>query len=1185
MSIALNSTTFSQELPTPTAYPSFFNMTVGVVPNTVTLALYYIMGTSYTSNVAPPTSSYEIKYATAGSTTGTSFITQQMIATSLSQLTPPITWNSDTEVIQSLIFDPSLGFDKGGKLYILTTNYILTVTTSKTISVFLTLTNNARAINAYGNYGLAFDTKRRLYYSGISTTVSNNGAVVCVDTLVSPVVSTIVYGNSNNLYNSITIDSSQVYSSVPSAAEYLYTSVNNTSQIIQSTIGLQDQKTIDVSTYGITKVTNMVTSTTGVIYASIVNANGSVTINQYTSGFTPLNVGATNQLTTLSGENSTGLGVSGSTIYFSNNGHTVLSSYTPMSYPSYFNMTYGYIPSNTASTTPALYYIRGTSPIQGVAPLANTYEIYYVTNGGAPQKYLNQQLFIDAVNRYNSAYPKTPATPAWGTTDFIQSIIFDPSLGFDKGGKMWILTTRFIFSANIATGINVYLMLNGGSINVASGTTGNYGLAFDTSRNLYYSGLFPTSTNMGSVLKIDTSATNTPSTVLATSIYNSVVGYPYLAVAIDSSQVYLKMSTPNEKLFVTYGTNNVIGSTLTGSGGKQNCLPTTGVSKYTNIIITQSGYYFAVAVNTNGTTTINQFDSTGQPLPITTLLPDGTYYTASSSNVIDTLINQTTSGLAVSGNTLTYTNNSYSTISTYTLVIPVYPSYYNMTVGVVPNNVTPALYYIMGTSNSLNSPPLTSSYEIKYATLDNTKGESFITQQMIATSLSQLTPPITWNSATEVIQSIIFDPLLGFDKGGKMYILTTNYILSVRANKTIELFFTLNSVNAGTAVFGNYGLAFDTNHNLYYTGLDVNNTTQGVLMRANIITTPIIASTIYSVSPNVIYNLVAIDSSQVYSNTPSAVEYLYVSSINNGVPQLIKSTIGSLQNQRLIDGSSYGITKVTNMVITKSGLIYATVVNTDGSVTINQYTSNFTPMPVTKLLSSPTAYSATNNQIATIVNETNTGLAVSDNTLYFSNNAHTTLSSYTPTIPTPTPTPSPTPTPDPYANICFPANTPIKTDQGVIAIQNIVTSFHTIKSKPIIAITRTMLLENFLVCFEPHSLRKNYPSQRTIMSGEHKVRYNSELTEARNFVGKFEGVKLVDYNGEVLYNILLDTHETVKVNGMVCETLHPKNAVAQLYNKSIDEHTRVKLINEMNDKLIKRNFNAFKKTVSKYTTK
>jgi hypothetical protein len=1183
---------------TPTTYPSYLNMTLGVVPtSTSTPALYYILGTSTNSLVAPPTSSYEIKYATVGSTTGTSFITQQMIITSLSQLSPPITWNSSSEVIQSLIFDPTLGFDKGGKLYILTTNYILAVTANKIITVFFTLNNNAKTFNSFGNYGLAFDTKHRLYFSGINTNSSTNGGVARVDTSQTDptqVVPTLIYANVNNLYNSLIIDSSQVYANTPSAVEYLYTSVYNQPQIIKSTIDLNDPTSIDVSSYGITNITNMVATTTGLIFANIMNTDGSVTINKYTSGFTPVPLSilsstaaaSSNVVATLVGENATGLAVSNSALYYSNNGHTTMASYN-YPFPSYFNMTYGYTPSNTVSTTPALYYIRGTSNTQGVTPLANTYEIYYVTSTGTPQLYLNQQFFIDAVNRYITAFPTNPATSVWGTSDYIQSIIFDPTLGYDKGGKMWILTTRFIFTASVTTGVNVYLMLNGGSINVGSATNGNYGLAFDMSHNLYYSGITPANTTMGAVLKFDTSATTTPTTVLATNVYSAVSGYPYLAVAIDSSQVYLNMPSPKEKLFVTYGTNNVIGSTLGGNQGLMNCLPTSGVTKYTNIATTQSGYYFAVAVNTDGTTTLNQYDSTGQPLPITTLLPDGTYYTPSSSNVIATLTNQKSSGLAVSGNKLYYTNNGYSTMSTYTLVIQpptYYPSYFNMTAGVVPNTTTPALYYIVGKSTSSSVAPPTSSYEIKYVTLNSTSGSSFVSQDMIAGALSLLSPPITWNSSTEVIQSLIFDPTKGFDKGGKLYILTTNYILSVTADKIITVFFTLNSLNAGTGVYGNYGMTFDSKHNLYYTGLTVGNNTQGALLCANTIVTPVIASNIYSPSPNVIYNLVAIDSSQVYSEIPSAVEVLYVASVNNGVHQLISTLIGSTQNQKIINSSAYGVARVTNMTITTSGIIYANVVNTDGSVSINQYTSNFTPVPVTTRLPNGTPYTTSSNAVASIVGQNVTGMTVSDTSLYFSNNNYSTIASYTPPDPTPTP-PTPTPMPDPYGNICFPENTPINTDQGVIAIQKINTSIHTIKSKPIVAVTRTLLLENFLVCFEPHSLRKNYPSQRIIMSGEHKVKYNGELTEARKFIGQFEGVKAVKYNGQVLYNILLDTHEFVKVNGMVCETLHPKNAVARLYNSSIDESTRVKLINEMNDKLVKGNFDAFKKTVSKYISK
>jgi hypothetical protein len=44
-----------------------------------------------------------------------------------------------------------------------------------------------------------------------------------------------------------------------------------------------------------------------------------------------------------------------------------------------------------------------------------------------------------------------------------------------------------------------------------------------------------------------------------------------------------------------------------------------------------------------------------------------------------------------------------------------------------------------------------------------------------------------------------------------------------------------------------------------------------------------------------------------------------------------------------------------------------------------------------------------------------------------------------------------------------------------------------------------------------------------------------------------EDVKKIDYDGHILYNILMDDHETVNVNNLVCETLHPENIVAELY--------------------------------------
>ena len=89
------------------------------------------------------------------------------------------------------------------------------------------------------------------------------------------------------------------------------------------------------------------------------------------------------------------------------------------------------------------------------------------------------------------------------------------------------------------------------------------------------------------------------------------------------------------------------------------------------------------------------------------------------------------------------------------------------------------------------------------------------------------------------------------------------------------------------------------------------------------------------------------------------------------------------------------------------------------------------------------------------------------------------------------------------------------------------------------------------------------------------------MTEARKFIGSFNGVKLAKYNGQILYNILLDTHETMSVNGLICETLNPNNAIAKLYNGSIDNITRIQIINEMNRKAVKNELEMYKKSISK----
>ena len=132
-----------------------------------------------------------------------------------------------------------------------------------------------------------------------------------------------------------------------------------------------------------------------------------------------------------------------------------------------------------------------------------------------------------------------------------------------------------------------------------------------------------------------------------------------------------------------------------------------------------------------------------------------------------------------------------------------------------------------------------------------------------------------------------------------------------------------------------------------------------------------------------------------------------------------------------------------------------------------------------------------------------------------------------------------------YTPTCFPAGTPIQTDQGVTAIDQLVPGEHTLRGKSIIAITQTRPLQKHIVCFEKDSIGKNVPSQQTLCSKEHKVLYQGEMIKARDLADMCKNVKKVSYNGETLYNVLLEKHGKMLVNNMICETLHPENIAAK----------------------------------------
>ena len=131
------------------------------------------------------------------------------------------------------------------------------------------------------------------------------------------------------------------------------------------------------------------------------------------------------------------------------------------------------------------------------------------------------------------------------------------------------------------------------------------------------------------------------------------------------------------------------------------------------------------------------------------------------------------------------------------------------------------------------------------------------------------------------------------------------------------------------------------------------------------------------------------------------------------------------------------------------------------------------------------------------------------------------------------------------SRICFPAGTTVQTDQGVVEIQTI-TREHTLEGKRVITVTKTYGMDEDLVCFKRGSIRKNYPSKRTVMTRCHRLWLKGELVSAQRLLDQ-PGVSLIPYTGERLYNVLLEETGRMKVHGMWVETLDPINPIAQFF--------------------------------------
>jgi len=154
---------------------------------------------------------------------------------------------------------------------------------------------------------------------------------------------------------------------------------------------------------------------------------------------------------------------------------------------------------------------------------------------------------------------------------------------------------------------------------------------------------------------------------------------------------------------------------------------------------------------------------------------------------------------------------------------------------------------------------------------------------------------------------------------------------------------------------------------------------------------------------------------------------------------------------------------------------------------------------------------------------------------------------------------------------CFPKNTPITTDQEIIQIQKLNPKIHTINNNKIIAISQTISPDKYLICIEKDGLGYNYPNIKTIISKFHKILYKNKLVCAYTLLNEEnKRIYKIEYNGEILYNVLLDNYNKMTVNNLTVETLDPESLIGQLYNKNCTIEKKLNIVKEINEYGLKR---------------
>jgi hypothetical protein len=120
------------------------------------------------------------------------------------------------------------------------------------------------------------------------------------------------------------------------------------------------------------------------------------------------------------------------------------------------------------------------------------------------------------------------------------------------------------------------------------------------------------------------------------------------------------------------------------------------------------------------------------------------------------------------------------------------------------------------------------------------------------------------------------------------------------------------------------------------------------------------------------------------------------------------------------------------------------------------------------------------------------------------------------------------------------------TDQGEVEIQNIVPQKNSINGALVRDITTVINTESTMTLIMKNALSLGMPYRHTCVTNNHMILYDEKFVKAKALVDGLRDhnkATTVAYTGAPVYNVVMDEPSMMVVNGMTCETLHPRNII------------------------------------------